>query len=109
VNLLCDTGNQTGVSVSEVPFLGFYFISISQCMGSNKILFLGPLLLLHGCAAGWNYDWNPLTTLRNRDFIMLGASWLNIIATSFLLLLRNWMFRFLVCTCPQLQVAILLP
>jgi len=36
VNLLCDTGNQTGVSGSEIPFLGFYFNTISQCTGSNQ-------------------------------------------------------------------------
>jgi len=67
VNLLCDTGNQTGVSGSEVPSLGFYFNTLSHCTGSNETLFLGPVLLLHGCAAGWNYDWNALTTLRNKE------------------------------------------
>ena len=108
MNLLCDTGNQTGVSVSEVPFLGFYFISISQCMGSNKILFLGPLLLLHGCAAGWNFDWNPLTTLRNR-FHYVGS-----IVVKYYCYIVSFTFKeldvsFFGVYLPQLQVAILLP
>lgn len=98
MNLLCDTGNETGVSGSEVPSVGFNILS--HCTGSNEIHFLGPVLLLHGCAAGWNYDWNALTTLRNKDLICLGAL-LNIIATLFLVLLRNWMFHLLVCTCPS--------
>lgn len=67
MNLSCDTGNQTDVSGSEIPFFGSYFNAISLHTGSNKILFLGPVLLLHGCAAGWNYGWNALTILRNRE------------------------------------------
>lgn len=55
------------LSGSEISFLGFYFNTVSQCAGSNEVLFLGPVLLLHGCAAGWHYDWNALTTLRNKE------------------------------------------
>lgn len=41
MNLLCDTGNQTDVSGSEIPFFVSYFNAISLHTGSNKILFLG--------------------------------------------------------------------
>ena len=98
MNLLCDTGNQTGVSGSEVPSLGIHFNALSHCTGLNEILFLGLVLLLYGCAAGWNYDWNALTTLRNKVISFFQEHLLNTIATLFLVLLRNWMFHLFLCS-----------